>query len=246
MTPILEAKDIVKRFGKHEVLKGISLAIHPKEIVVIMGPSGGGKTTLLRTLNLLEEPSSGEIYFKGKRIDPKSHDANELRKRVGMVFQLFNLFNHLNVLQNVTIGPIRVLGKSPQEAEAQAMEILHRVGLAEKAKALPSSLSGGQKQRVAIARALAMGPDVILFDEPTSALDPEYTKEVLDVMKELAEEGMTMVVATHEMGFAREVGTRIIFLEDGRIIEDTDAHTFFVEGPQTERAKQFLSKILKA
>jgi len=246
MTPILEAKDIMKRFGKHEVLKGVSLAIHPKEIVVIMGPSGGGKTTLLRTLNLLEEPSAGEIYFKGKRIDPKSHDANELRRKVGMVFQLFNLFNHLNVLQNVTIGPIRVLGKSPQEAEAQAMEILHRVGLAEKAKALPSSLSGGQKQRVAIARALAMGPDVILFDEPTSALDPEYTKEVLDVMKELAEEGMTMVVATHEMGFAREVGTRIIFLEDGRIIEDTDAHTFFVEGPQTERAKQFLSKILKA
>ncbi|HHY53764.1 MAG TPA: amino acid ABC transporter ATP-binding protein [Clostridiales bacterium] len=243
---MLEAKDIMKRFGKHEVLKGVSLAIHPKEIVVIMGPSGGGKTTLLRTLNLLEEPSAGEIYFKGKRIDPKSHDANELRRKVGMVFQLFNLFNHLNVLQNVTIGPIRVLGKSPQEAEAQAMEILHRVGLAEKAKALPSSLSGGQKQRVAIARALAMGPDVILFDEPTSALDPEYTKEVLDVMKELAEEGMTMVVATHEMGFAREVGTRIIFLEDGRIIEDTDAHTFFVEGPQTERAKQFLSKILKA
>ncbi|MGB4452897.1 MAG: amino acid ABC transporter ATP-binding protein [Coprothermobacter proteolyticus] len=246
MTPILEARNIVKRFGKHEVLKGVSLAIHPKEIVVIMGPSGGGKTTLLRTLNLLEEPSAGEIYFKGKRIDPKSHDANELRRKVGMVFQLFNLFNHLNVLQNVTIGPIRVLGKSPQEAEAQAMEILHRVGLAEKAKALPSSLSGGQKQRVAIARALAMGPDVILFDEPTSALDPEYTKEVLDVMKELAEEGMTMVVATHEMGFAKEVSTRIVFLEDGRVIEDTDAHRFFVEGPQTDRAKQFLSKILKA
>jgi len=246
MTPILEARNIVKRFGKHEVLKGVSLAIHPKEIVVIMGPSGGGKTTLLRTLNLLEEPSAGEIYFKGKKIDPKSHDANELRRKVGMVFQLFNLFNHLNVLQNVTIGPIRVLGKSPQEAEAQAMEILHRVGLAEKAKALPSSLSGGQKQRVAIARALAMGPDVILFDEPTSALDPEYTKEVLDVMKELAEEGMTMVVATHEMGFAKEVSTRIVFLEDGRVIEDTDAHKFFVEGPQTERARQFLSKILKA
>jgi len=145
-----------------------------------------------------------------------------------MVFQLFNLFNHLNVLQNVTIGPIKVLGKSPQEAEAQAMEILNRVGLAEKAKALPSSLSGGQKQRVAIARALAMEPDVILFDEPTSALDPEYTKEVLDVMKELAEEGMTMVVATHEMGFAKEVSTRIVFLEDGRVIEDTDAHKFFV------------------
>lgn len=246
MTPILEARNIVKRFGKHEVLKGVSLAIHPKEIVVIMGPSGGGKTTLLRTLNLLEEPSAGEIYFKGKKIDPKSHDANELRRKVGMVFQLFNLFNHLNVLQNVTIGPIRVLGKSPQEAEAQAMEILHRVGLAEKAKALPSSLSGGQKQRVAIARALAMEPDVILFDEPTSALDPEYTKEVLDVMKELAEEGMTMVVATHEMGFAKEVSTRIVFLEDGRVIEDTDAHKFFVEGPQTERARQFLSKILKA
>lgn len=246
MMPILEAKNIVKRFGKHEVLKGVSLAIHQKEIVVIMGPSGGGKTTLLRTLNLLEEPSDGEIYFRGKKIDPRSRDANELRKKVSMVFQLFNLFNHLNVLQNVTIGPIKVLGKSLQEAEAQAMEILHRVGLAEKAKALPSSLSGGQKQRVAIARALAMEPDVILFDEPTSALDPEYTKEVLDVMKELAEEGMTMVVATHEMGFAKEVSTRIVFLEDGRVIEDTDAHKFFVEGPQTERARRFLSKILKA
>lgn len=246
MPPILEAKNIVKRFGKHEVLKGISVSVEPQEILVLMGPSGGGKTTFLRTLNLLEEPTSGDIYFKGKEIDPHGADANMLRRKVSMVFQLFNLFNHLNVLQNITIGPTKVLGKSQQEAEAQAMELLKRVGLEEKAKAMPSSLSGGQKQRVAIARALAMEPDVILFDEPTSALDPEYTKEVLDVMKELAEEGMTMVVATHEMGFAKEVGTRIMFLEDGRVIEEEEARTFFENGPKTDRAKQFLSKILKA
>ncbi|NPV88488.1 amino acid ABC transporter ATP-binding protein [Coprothermobacteraceae bacterium] len=246
MDTVIEARNITKRFGSHEVLKGISLAIHPKEIVVLMGPSGGGKTTFLRTLNLLEEPTSGEIYFRGKKIDIKGHEANELRKKVGMVFQLFNLFNHLDVLHNITIGPVKVLGKSQEEAEAEAMELLKRVGLAEKAKAMPSSLSGGQKQRVAIARALAMHPDVILFDEPTSALDPEYTKEVLDVMKELAEEGMTMVVATHEMGFAREVATRIVFLEAGLIVEESSAHDFFEVGPKTERARQFLSKILRA
>jgi ABC-type polar amino acid transport system ATPase subunit len=246
MAPILEAKNIIKRFGKHEVLKGVSVAVEPQEIVVLMGPSGGGKTTLLRTLNLLEEPNAGEIYFRGQKIDPHGPDANMLRKKVGMVFQLFNLFNHLNVLQNITIGPTRVLGKSQEEAEAKAMELLKRVGLEDKATAMPSSLSGGQKQRVAIARALAMEPDVILFDEPTSALDPEYTKEVLDVMKELAEDGMTMVVATHEMGFAKEVGSRIIFLEDGRIIEEADAKSFFEKGPETDRAKQFLSKILRA
>lgn len=216
---MIHVSNLHKSFGKNDVLKGIDEHIEKGEVVVVIGPSGSGKSTFLRCLNLLEEPTSGKIVFEGNDITDKKVDINKIREKMGMVFQQFNLFPHKTVLQNLTIAPIKVKGLSKQEAEKKAMELLDRVGLTNKAKAYPSSLSGGQKQRIAIARALAMEPDVMLFDEPTSALDPEMVGEVLSVMKDLAKEGMTMVVVTHEMGFAREVGDRILFMDNGNIVD---------------------------
>ena len=216
---MIHVNNLHKSFGKNDVLKGINEHIKKGEVVVVIGPSGSGKSTFLRCLNLLEEPTSGEIVFEGNSITDKKVDINKIREKMGMVFQQFNLFPHKTVLENLTIAPIKVKGISKAEAEKKAFELLERVGLTDKAKAYPSSLSGGQKQRIAIARALAMEPDVMLFDEPTSALDPEMVGEVLSVMKDLAKDGMTMVVVTHEMGFAREVGDRILFMDAGNIVE---------------------------
>jgi len=240
---LINVKNIKKSFGKNLVLKGISLSIKPKEVVVIMGASGSGKSTLLRCLNGLEKVDSGQIYINNIEITHNKTNLNLVRREVGMVFQHFNLFAHLTALDNITIGPIKVLGKSKEEARALAMELLKKVGLEEKANHYPDELSGGQQQRVAIARALAMNPIVMLFDEPTSALDPEMVGEVLNVMRNLAKEGMTMVVVTHEMGFAREVGDRVVFMDDGQIVEEGTPQEIFTN-PKQERTKAFISKIL--
>ena len=239
---MIELKDVRKSFGKNEVLKGINLRIEKGEVVVIIGPSGSGKSTVLRTMNYLEEPTSGHVIVDNMDLSDKNK-LNEVRTEVGMVFQNFNLFPHMTVLDNLTLAQINVRKTSKKDAEDIALKLLERVGLADKANMYPDSLSGGQKQRVAIARALAMKPKVMLFDEPTSALDPEMVREVLDVMKSLADEGMTMVIVTHEMGFAKEVADRVLFVDGGQILEDgTPAQVF--DGPTSDRTKLFLSKIL--
>ena len=240
---MIHVSNLHKSFGKNDVLKGIDEHIEKGEVVVVIGPSGSGKSTFLRCLNLLEEPTSGKIVFEGNDITDKKVDINKIREKMGMVFQQFNLFPHKTVLQNLTIAPIKVKGLSKSEAEKKAMGLLDRVGLSNKATAYPSSLSGGQKQRIAIARALAMEPDVMLFDEPTSALDPEMVGEVLSVMKDLAKEGMTMVVVTHEMGFAREVGDRILFMDNGNIVEQGTPEEIF-SNPKNPSTIDFLSKVL--
>ncbi|MBO5130732.1 MAG: amino acid ABC transporter ATP-binding protein [Romboutsia sp.] len=240
---MIHVSNLHKSFGKNDVLKGIDEHIEKGEVVVVIGPSGSGKSTFLRCLNLLEEPTSGKIVFEGNDITDKKVDINKIREKMGMVFQQFNLFPHKTVLQNLTIAPIKVKGLSKSEAEKKAMGLLDRVGLSNKATAYPSSLSGGQKQRIAIARALCMEPDVMLFDEPTSALDPEMVGEVLSVMKDLAKEGMTMVVVTHEMGFAREVGDRILFMDNGNIVEQGTPEEIF-SNPKNPRTIDFLSKVL--
>ncbi|MGF0015353.1 amino acid ABC transporter ATP-binding protein [Mitsuokella jalaludinii] len=239
---MIDIENLRKSFGDVEVLKGIDLTIKEKEVVVIIGPSGSGKSTLLRCMNYLEEPTSGKVSVDGIVLDGEAN-INKVREEVGMVFQRFNLFPHMTVLDNIMLAPIKVRHITKAEAEDTARKLLARVGLANKADAYPSQLSGGQQQRVAIARALAMKPKVMLFDEPTSALDPEMVGEVLDVMRKLAEEGMTMVIVTHEMGFAREVGDRLLFVDDGRIIEQGDPKEVF-EHPQEERTRLFLSKVL--
>lgn len=240
---MIHVSNLHKSFGKNDVLKGIDEHIKKGEVVVVIGPSGSGKSTFLRCLNLLEEPTSGKIVFEGNDITDKKVDINKIREKMGMVFQQFNLFPHKTVLQNLTIAPIKVKNMSKEQAEKKAMELLERVGLTNKATAYPSSLSGGQKQRIAIARALAMEPDVMLFDEPTSALDPEMVGEVLSVMKDLAKDGMTMVVVTHEMGFAREVGDRILFMDAGNIVEQGTPEEIFSH-PKNSRTIDFLSKVL--
>ncbi|MDP4099271.1 amino acid ABC transporter ATP-binding protein [Paenibacillus sp. P96] len=243
MEPVIQVKGLGKAYGAHVVLKDISTEISRSEVVVVIGPSGSGKSTFLRCLNLLEEPNKGDILFEGKSLMDKSTKITEIRAEMGMVFQSFNLFPHMKVIDNIMIAPIRVRGWAPDKARAKGMELLAKVGLAEKADAYPASLSGGQSQRVAIARALAMEPKVMLFDEPTSALDPEMVGEVLGVMKELAAEGMTMVIVTHEMGFAREVGDRVLFMEGGVVVEEGVPKQLF-ERPSHERTKSFLSKVL--
>ena len=242
---IIRAEQLQKHFkgGEIKALDGVSADIHKGEVVVVIGPSGSGKSTFLRCLNLLEKPTGGSIEFNGVDITDKKVNINIHRQKMGMVFQHFNLFPHKTILQNMTLAPIQLLGKSKEQAEEQALALLERVGLKDRANAYPSQLSGGQKQRVAIVRALAMEPEVMLFDEPTSALDPEMVGEVLEVMKDLAREGMTMVVVTHEMGFAREVGSRIIFMADGKIVEQNTPEEFFAN-PHEERTKEFLSKVL--
>lgn len=239
---MIDIKNLHKSFGGHEVLKGIDLHINPQEVVVIIGPSGSGKSTLLRCMNLLEVPTSGSVVVDGMDLTGDA-DINKAREEIGMVFQRFNLFPHMTVLKNITLAPMKVRNISQEEAEKTARELLERVGLGDKADAYPPQLSGGQQQRVAIARALAMKPKVMLFDEPTSALDPEMVNEVLDVMKSLANEGMTMAVVTHEMGFAREVGDRLLFVDGGTIIEQGAPREVF-ENPKEERTKLFLSKVL--
>ena len=240
---MIDVKDLHKSFGKLEVLRGINEHIDKGEKVVIIGPSGSGKSTFLRCMNLLEIPTSGEILFGGVSVtDPKT-DINKMRQKMGMVFQHFNLFNNLNILDNMTLAPVRLKLKTKGEAKEEAMALLRRVGLEDKAMAYPSQLSGGQKQRIAIVRALAMHPEVMLFDEPTSALDPEMVGEVLEVMRQLAEEGMTMVVVTHEMGFAREVANRVLFMDDGVVQESGTPEEIF-GNPQNPRTQSFLSKVL--
>ena len=239
---MIELKDVRKSFGKNEVLKGINLQIDKGEVVVIIGPSGSGKSTVLRTMNYLEEPTRGHVIVDGMDLSDKNK-LNAVRTEVGMVFQNFNLFPHMTVLDNLTLAPVNVRKTDKKEAQDIAMKLLERVGLADKAQMYPDSLSGGQKQRVAIARALAMKPKVMLFDEPTSALDPEMVREVLDVMKSLADEGMTMVIVTHEMGFAKEVADRVLFVDGGQILEDGTPVQVF-DAPSSDRTKLFLSKIL--
>ena len=240
---MIEVKNLHKHFGKLEVLNGINEHISPGEKVVVIGPSGSGKSTFLRCLNLLEVPTEGEMYIDGECITKKGTDVNKMREKMGMVFQQFNLFPHLTILDNITLAPIKVKKMAKQDAEKLAMELLDRVGLVDKAGAYPAQLSGGQQQRIAIARALAMNPEIMLFDEPTSVLDPEMVGEVLSVMKDLADAGMTMVVVTHEMGFAREVASRVLFMDQGIIMEQgTPAELF--GNPQNERTKSFLSKVL--
>ena len=240
---LIQVKDLRKQFGKQEVLKGITTDIKAGEVVCVIGPSGSGKSTFLRCLNRLEEASSGSIFFEGEDLCDKKTDIDSVRQRMGMVFQQFNLFPHMNILKNLTIGPIELQKRSREEAEAYAMELLHKVGLAERANAYPQQLSGGQQQRIAIVRALCMKPDVMLFDEPTSALDPEMVGEVLNVMKDLAAQKMTMVVVTHEMGFAREVASRVMFLADGYFLEEGSPAELF-GNPKNERLQSFLSKVL--
>ncbi len=242
---IISVKDLKKYYNDGEVkaLDGVTTDIKKGEVVVVIGPSGSGKSTFLRSLNLLERPTGGSITFEGNDIMSPSTDINKLRQKMGMVFQHFNLFPHLTILRNMTIAPMKLNGLSKEDAEKKALSLLERVGLADRAKAYPSQLSGGQKQRIAIVRALAMDPEVMLFDEPTSALDPEMVGEVLDVMKNLAKAGMTMVCVTHEMGFAREVGTRVIFMDCGKIIEENTPEQIFTN-PQNERLKSFLQKVL--
>ena len=240
---LIKTEGLQKSFGKLDVLKGIDIEIKKGEVVVVIGPSGSGKSTFLRCLNLLEDPTGGKILFEDADITAPKSNINLHRQKMGMVFQQFNLFPHLTVLRNLTIAPMKLLGVSKEDAEKRGIELLERVGLADKARAYPNQLSGGQKQRVAIVRALAMNPDVMLFDEPTSALDPEMVGEVLEVMKNLAREGMTMVVVTHEMGFAREVADRVIFIDEGVIMEDAAPEEFF-SNPKCDRLKDFLSKVL--
>ena len=240
---MIDVKNLHKAFGDHEVLKGVNEHIEKGEKVVVIGPSGSGKSTFLRCLNLLEEPTSGEIIFEGQNITSKQTDINLVRRRMGMVFQQFNLFPHLTVKENIKLAPVKLKIMSDEEADKRALELLARVGLPDKADSYPAQLSGGQQQRIAMARALAMNPDVMLFDEPTSALDPEMVGEVLEIMKELADDGMTMVVVTHEMGFAREVATRVLFMDGGNIVEQNEPHQFFAN-PQNARLKDFLSKVL--
>ena len=240
---MIETKNLVKSFHSIEVLKGVSETIQRGEKVAIIGPSGSGKSTFLRCLNLLERPTSGEIWFEGDCISDKGADINAVRQRMGMVFQHFNLFPHLTILDNIMLAPVQLKRVDKPAAEAKAMELLERIGLADKAKAYPATLSGGQKQRIAIVRALAMNPEVMLFDEPTSALDPEMVGEVLDLIRELAEAGMTMVIVTHEMGFAREVASRVLFMDEGEIKERNTPKELF-DHPRNERLKTFLSKVL--
>ncbi|EHR0219117.1 amino acid ABC transporter ATP-binding protein [Clostridium perfringens] len=240
---MINVRNLYKSFGKNEVLKDINETIKKGEVVVIIGPSGSGKSTFLRCLNLLEEPTSGVINFEGEDITDKNVDINKIREKMGMVFQQFNLFPHKTVMENLTIGPTKIKNISNGEAIKKGSELLEKVGLLDKKNVYPNSLSGGQKQRIAIARALAMEPDVMLFDEPTSALDPEMVGEVLGVMKSLAKDGMTMVVVTHEMGFAKEVGDRILFMDEGRIIEEGTPEEIF-QNPKNLRTKDFLSKVL--
>lgn len=240
---LIVVKDLEKSFGKLQVLKGINTTISKGEVVAVIGPSGSGKSTFLRCLNLLEQPTSGQIIFEGVDICDKKCNIDQHRQKIGMVFQQFNLFNNMTVLKNITAAPVKIRKMDPKKAEEKALELLDRVGLKEKANSYPAELSGGQKQRVAIVRALAMEPDVMLFDEPTSALDPEMVGEVLNVMKDLANEGMTMVVVTHEMSFAREVSSRVMFMDGGQIKEDRPSKEIF-ENPQDPRLKDFLSKVL--
>ncbi|WP_396276553.1 amino acid ABC transporter ATP-binding protein [Haloimpatiens lingqiaonensis] len=240
---MINVLDLKKNFGKLEVLKGINTHIEKGEVVVVIGPSGSGKSTFLRCLNLLEVPSSGDIIFEGNSILSKDNNINKMREKMGMVFQQFNLFPNMTVLENITLAPIKVKKLSKEAAEKRALELLDKVGLRDKANVYPNKLSGGQKQRIAIARALAMNPDVMLFDEPTSALNPEMVGEVLNVMKSLAKEGMTMIVVTHEMGFAKEVGTRLFFMDEGKILEDGNPKEIF-SNPTHPRTKDFLSKVL--
>lgn len=240
---LIQVQHLGKSFGDLDVLKDINVDIHKGDVVCVIGPSGSGKSTFLRCLNRLEEPTAGKIFFEGTDItDPKT-DIDKHRQKMGMVFQQFNLFPHMTIMKNLTIAPMKLQGRSQQEAEAEAMRLLERVGLADRAGAYPSQLSGGQKQRIAIVRALCMKPDVMLFDEPTSALDPEMVGEVLNVMRDLAEEKMTMVVVTHEMGFAREVATRVMFMDEGYFLEENEPAEFFAN-PKNERLKNFLSKVL--
>ena len=240
---LIRVENLQKSFGKLDVLSGIDIDISKGEVVVVVGPSGSGKSTFLRCLNRLEESTGGSIIFNGEDITDSKVNINKHRQKMGMVFQQFNLFPHMTIMKNLTIGPMKLLGKSKAEAEAKAQELLDRVGLGDRAGSYPNQLSGGQKQRVAIVRALCMEPEVMLFDEPTSALDPEMVGEVLEVMKELAKEGMTMVVVTHEMGFAREVGTRVVFIDEGKIQEEGPPAQIFTN-PQNPRLRDFLSKVL--
>ena len=240
---MIEVKNLTKEFGDHLVLNGINETIHKGEKVVVIGPSGSGKSTFLRCLNLLEEPTDGEIWFEGNKITDKKVNINLIRQKMGMVFQQFNLFPHLTVLENITLAPTKLGIMTKEDAKAKAMELLDRIGLTEKARTYPNQLSGGQKQRIAIIRALAMNPAVMLFDEPTSALDPEMVGEVLELMATLADEGMTMVVVTHEMRFAKKVGTRVLFMDEGKIVEQNTPDEFF-EYPKHPRLQEFLSKIL--
>ncbi len=240
---LLELKDLHKSFGNLEVIKGIDLEIDKGDIMVIIGPSGSGKSTVLRCMNLLEKPTSGQIIFEGQDILKNLKTIDKTREKIGMVFQNFNLFPNKTILDNITLATMKVKGKTKEEAEKKARELLERVGLLDKIDAYPVQLSGGQQQRIAIARALAMEPDMMLFDEPTSALDPEMVKEVLDVIKELADEGMTMAIVTHEMGFAKEVADRVIFVDEGKIVEDGSPEEVF-NNPKSDRAKDFFDKIL--
>ncbi len=240
---MIKVKNLHKKFDKLEVLKGIDEHIRPGEVVAVIGPSGSGKSTFLRCLNLLEDVTEGEIYVDDRLITDKNVDINKVRQKMGMVFQQFNLFPHLKILDNITLAPVLLKLMTKEEAKKRAMELLDRVGLKDKADSYPGSLSGGQKQRVAIARALCMNPEIMLFDEPTSALDPEMVGEVLDVIKKLAEDGMTMVIVTHEMGFAKEVASRVLFMDQGIIMEQGTPKELF-ENPQNERTKLFLSKVL--
>ena len=241
---MIKIENLHKRFGKLEVLNGIDINVEKGEIIAIIGPSGSGKSTFLRCINRLEEPSEGKIFIDGENILSKETNINKIREKVGMVFQHFNLFPHKNVIKNITLAPIKIKNYSLELAEKKADNLLNKVGLLDKKYAFPNQLSGGQKQRIAIARALAMEPEVMLFDEPTSALDPEMIKEVLDVMIELAREGMTMLIVTHEMGFAKNVATRILFMNDGKILEDEKPEEFF-NNPKHNRTKEFLYKVLK-
>lgn len=240
---MIELRNVYKDFGKLEVLKGINFSIEKGQVVTLIGPSGSGKSTILRCINLLERPTKGQVLIEGQDITQPKMDVQNIRKNIGMVFQHFNLFPHMTVMENMTYAPIRVNKLSKEEARQKSMELLKLVGLTDKAESYPGKLSGGQKQRIAIARALAMEPKIMLFDEPTSALDPEMVKEVLEVIKELAHTGITMALVTHEMGFAREVSDRICFIDDGQILEDSPPEKFFGE-PESERAKSFLEKVL--
>ena len=240
---MIEVKDLHKSYGKLDVLQGITETIQDQEVVCVIGPSGSGKSTFLRCLNLLETPTSGTIIINGLEITDPKNDVNKIRENLGMVFQRFNLFPHMNVLDNITLAPVKVKGMAKAQAEKTAMELLKKVGLVDKAHVYPDNLSGGQQQRVAIARALAMQPAIMLFDEPTSALDPEMVGEVLNVIRDLAQEGMTMVIVTHEMGFAREVADRVLFIDGGKVLEQGTPQELF-QNPQQERTKNFLAKVL--
>jgi len=241
--PLIQVKNLQKSFGANIVLDGVTVDIYKGDVVCVIGASGSGKSTFLRCLNLLEEPTGGQILFEGTDITDKKTDINKHRQKMGMVFQQFNLFSHMTILENLTLAPMKLQGKKREETEAEAMKLLERVGLQDRAAAYPNQLSGGQKQRIAIVRALCMKPDVMLFDEPTSALDPEMVGEVLSVMRDLAEEKMTMVVVTHEMGFAREVATRVMFMDGGNFAEENEPNEFFGH-PKSERLQAFLSKVL--